>query len=214
MGWRSGATLAVIAVSTLTMLGCGESTQMTTKAASTAASAAAGSVGEAEAQHRAAAIFERQGLSYYIGVLKPSTVRFSDPCKQATEEEDESKPIPGRWQCAGWGLIAIEGGEGKPGECQFVEGEVTSNGLVGKPEGSAETFSGSTCQLNLGLGSPGKKPKPALVAAWTHKQEAELRHVKELESSPEAQAQKREQAKEEAEEAQRTEEASQVEKGE
>ncbi len=215
MGWRSGATLAVTAVSTMAMFGCGESAQTTTKAASTAANTSAGSLSEPQAQHRAEVIFERQGLSYYIGVLKPSTVRFSDPCKQAMEgEEGHETPVAGKWHCAGWGLIAIVGGEGKPGECQFVEGEVTSHGLVGKPEGTAETYSESTCQLNLGLGSPGKKPKPALVASWTHKQEAERRHVNELESSPEAQAQKREEAKEEAEEAKRTEEASRVEKGE
>jgi hypothetical protein len=76
------------------------------------------------------------------------------------------------------------------------------------------TFSSSPCQLNIGLGSPGRRAKPSLVAGWTAKQHAEAQRSKEIEASPEAQAQKREEAKEEAEETQRTEEARKAEQGE
>lgn len=215
--WDRLLPLAAVMGCTVLIAGCGASEAETSSSSANTgapASASAGAVSEAGGQRRAETIFERTGLSYYIGVLKPSTVRFMHECRQADVEEDESKTIPGEWQCAGWGLITIEGSEGKPGECEFVEGNVTAHGLVGKPTGNAQSFSGSPCQLNIGLGSPSKKPKPNLVAAWTHKQQSEAQRSREIESSPEAQAQRNEEAKEQREEAERTEEARQAEHGE
>ena len=203
------ASFLAVLVAALLISGCGESSSTT----SSAAKAAAPSLPTgAAAQAKAEAIFQREGLSYYIGVLKPSTVRFSHPCPEAmTGEEGHETPVAGTWHCAGWGLISMAGGEGKPGECQFAEGKVTANGLVGKPEGNAGSFSGSTCQLGIGLGAEGKAPPHALVASWEAKQAAESRAVKAKDASPEGQSQKAEEAKQEAEEAKRTEEAKQAE---
>jgi hypothetical protein len=169
---------------------------------------------EASARHHAEAIYERSGISFYVGELKASTVRFSFPCKQATKEGEGGReaPISGQWDCAGWGLIAA--GEPEAGKCEFVEGNVRATGLVGKPEGEAMTFSGSPCQLDFGLGTPGKKPRASLVAAWASKRNAEAQRSKAIEASPESQAQKREEANEEGEEAKRTEEAHSAERGE
>jgi hypothetical protein len=207
LGMRRTLILAALAV-VVSAAGCGESSSSTTTKASTAA--AANPAEEAQAQRHAESIFEGQGIDYYVGVLRPSTVRFSSQCPPARKEEEggkEGPAIPGKWHCAGWGLIAIEGGEGKPGECEFVEGEVTASGLVGKPSGNAMSFSSSPCQLNIGLGSQGKKPSRSLVAAWTHKQQTEKQHVQEKEASPSGQEAKHEEAQQESEEAKRTEEA-------
>jgi hypothetical protein len=208
------ALVLVVGLAGVGLAGCGSSAS-SSSTGSSAPTATTNPAAEERAQHRAEAIYERQGISFYVGVIRPSTVRFSHPCPPAKEgEEGHEKPVPGKWRCAGWGLISIEGGGGKPGECEFVEGDVTANGVVGKPEGSAMTFSSSPCQLNLGLGSPGKRPKASLVASWAAKQGAEKRHVQEQEATPEAHAQKREEAKEEQEEARRTEEARKTERGE
>ena len=75
-------------------------------------------------------------------------------------------------------------------------------------------FAGSPCQLNFGLGIPGRRPSSKLVASWTNSRNAEVQRVREQESTPEAQAQKRKQEKEEAEEAARTREAEGAERGE
>jgi hypothetical protein len=192
----------------LAVAGCGS-----TESKSTATTAAAANPAEEEAGRRKAeAIFHNEGMNYYIGVMRPSTVRFPDECPPARHESEgkEGNAIPGHWKCAGWGLIVLEGGEGKPGECQFVEGEVTESALVGKPSGNAMTFSGSPCQLNTGLGKPGKAPPPSLVAKWTNHIQMEKQHVKESENSPSGQEQKHEEAKQEAEEAQRTKEANEA----
>jgi hypothetical protein len=210
LGGRPTSVLAALAAA-VTLAGCGQASSTTTTKASTAA--AANPPAEAGAQRRAEATFESTGLDYYVGILRPSTVRFSSPCQSAREGE-EGPVIPGRWHCAGWGLIAIEGGEGKPGQCEFVEGDVTANGLVGKPSGNAMDFSSSPCQLNVGLGREGKRPSAHLVAAWTHKQQAEKQHVHEQEASPSGQEQKHEEAQQEAEEEKRTEEAHKAERGE
>lgn len=178
-----------LALAALAIAGCGSQEEATTGAHTTA---------EATAQKNAEAVFERDGVGYYIGILRPSTVRFSSPCQVATS---------GRWRCAGWGLIAIEGGEGKPGECEFVEGDVTANGLAGEPSGEAMSFSGSPCQVNLGLGEEGRKPNARLVATWVRKQQTEKRQTQAHEEGPSGQEQKREEAQQEAEEAKRTNEA-------
>jgi len=184
--------------------GCGEQS---------AATAPANPAAEAQAQHRAEAIYERDGLSFYIGAMRASTVRFSFPCRSAKKgEEGHETPIPGKWDCAGWGLITS--GEPEAGKCEFVEGNVTATGLAGKPEGDATAFAGSPCQLNFGLGITGRRPSSKLVASWAYNRNAEVQHVKEQEATPEAQAQKREQEKEEAEEAARTKEAEGAERGE
>jgi hypothetical protein len=142
-------------------------------------------------------------------------VRFANPCRPAKEgEQENARVIPSTWQCVGWGLIAINGGnEGKPGQCEFVEGNVTATGVVGKPTGSATDFAGSPCQTNIGFALEGKPAKPSLVAAWTAKQKAEVQQLKEHEATPEAQTQRGEEAKQEAEEAKRTQEAKRAEEG-
>ncbi|MFI4977726.1 MAG: hypothetical protein ACHQC8_03475 [Solirubrobacterales bacterium] len=211
---RSSAPIAALVSIALLVAGCGA---QTTTTASTASTASASPEAEAQAQHRAEAIFEREGLAFYMGEIRPSTVRFSNPCQVAKEggEEGHEKPIAGTWNCAGWGLVSINGGgEAKVGQCEFVEGKVNATGLVGKPTGNAQTFSGSPCQINVGFGKVGKPAKASLVAAWTSKQHAEAQKSKQIEASPEGQQSKREEAKQEAEEAKRTEEAHSAERGE
>jgi hypothetical protein len=180
----------VVAVATaLVFAGCGQSSRTKTTSSgmkTTTSTASANPSSGMGAQHNAEAVFEREGLKYYMGVLRPSTVRFSSPCVPARKGE-KGPAVSGKWRCAGWGRIAIEGSSGKLGECQFVEGEVTASSLVGKPSGSSEEFHGSTCELNVGLGNPGKKPSPQLVDTWTRKQQAEAQYVKEQEANPEEQ---------------------------
>jgi hypothetical protein len=206
-----GCRPLILAALAVAVAGCGEAS--TTSTSTPAPAAAASPAEEAGAQRRAEAIFQSTGIDYYVGVLRPSTIRFSSRCPPAREGE-EGHLIAGKWHCAGWGLISIEGGSGKPRECEFVEGNVTASGLEGKPLGNAMTFSGSPCQLNVGLGTPGQTPSAHLVAAWTAKQRSEAQHVKEQEASPSGQEQKHEEAKQEAEEAKRTEEAHKAERGE
>ena len=208
--------LVVGVIGIITGAGSSSSSRSTTTPTQTETSttATANPAVEAQAQHRAEAIYERDGLSFYIGAMRASTVRFSFPCRSAKEgEEGHETPIPGKWDCAGWGLITS--GELEAGKCEFVEGNVTATGLAGKPKGDAMTFAGgSPCQLNLGLGITGRRPSPTLVASWAHNRNAEVQHVREQEATPEAQARKREQEKEEAEEAARTKEAEGAERGE
>jgi hypothetical protein len=153
--------------------------------------ATANPAAEVAQQQKAEAVFEREGLDYYIGVLRPSTVRFSSPCPAARKGRD-GPVVPGKWRCSAWGRIAIEGSSGKLGECQLVQGEVTASGLVGKPTGSSEEVRGSTCERKVGLRDAGRKPSPQLVDAWTRRQQAEAQYVKEQEASPEAQHHERE----------------------
>jgi hypothetical protein len=204
--------LGTLLIAAVAIAGCGSSSSSSGSTASS--SVKVNPAAEASARHHAEAIYERSGISFYVGELKASTVRFSFPCKQATKEGEggHEAPISGQWDCAGWGLIAA--GEPEAGKCEFVEGNVRATGLVGKPEGEAMTFSGSPCQLDFGLGTPGKKPRASLVAAWASKRNAEAQRSKAIEASPESQAQKREEANEEAEEAKRTEEAHSAERGE
>jgi len=61
------------------------------------------------------------------------------------------------WQCGAWGLIAA--GEPSAGECEFIEAKVTAAGIEGKLQHEAVELEGSSCQVNLGFGSPGKRPK-------------------------------------------------------
>lgn len=206
---RSWGLLVASASLAFALAGCGE----TEKKSTATAVAAANPAEESATRHQAEAIFHREGMSYYIGVLRPSTVRFPEECPPVRQESEgkEGSAVAGHWKCAGWGLIVLEGGNGKPGECEFVEGEVTEHGLVGQPSGNAMTYSGSPCQLDFGLGKPGKAPPPSLVAKWNNQIQTEKQHVKESETSPSGQEQKREEAKSEAEEAQRTKEAGEAE---
>jgi hypothetical protein len=199
-------TLVLAALVAVALAGCGSSSSLST----TSSTAASNPAAEAGAQRHAEEIFERQGLDYYIGELRASTVRFAHPCKAA--EKEEEKAVPGEWDCEGWGLVSVQGGDdASPGQCRVVEGNVKATGLVGKPSGEAEDFHGSLCELDFGFGRPGKKPRATLVAAWERKQKAEIANVKAQEESPAGREAEHERNQEEAEETQRSREAEGVE---
>jgi hypothetical protein len=207
---RGRRTLVLSASAALALAGCGSSGSSSSSEPSIP-TATANPAAEAGAQRRAEAIWERKGIDFYVGELRASTVRVSRPCKPA-EAGEEGKSLPGEWECVAWGLVSLVGGdEARPGQCRVVTGKVKATGIVGKPEGEVETFKGSLCQLDFGLGRPGRKPKAGLVAGWDRKQKAEIAHVKAEEESPAGREAQAERNQEEAEEAKRTREAEAVE---
>lgn len=156
---RAGMKAVLIAgIVGVWLTGCGSSSHSTASSSSSVATSTTTAT-QTDAQHRAEAIFERRVIPAYVRGLKPGSVRISSPCSRAfkADANGQKSPIPGTWLCGAWGLVAA--GEPGAGKCEFIEAKVTAAGIVGTLQHEAIEFAQSSCQLNLGFGSPGRRPK-------------------------------------------------------